>query len=78
MARFNVGQIVELADSCFGEVGVEGLLQTGDRGTVVVGGRMNDLGVMWARVLWHRIGSEVNIVENEFRVYTHPADAPGH
>ena len=71
---FTVGQIVELDAWGFGE---GALLQTGDRGTVVVGGRMNEFGAMAARVLWHRIGREADMVEHRLRVCTHLVDAPG-
>ena len=74
MARFNVGQIVELDAWGFGE---GGRLQTGDRGTVVVGGRMNEFDAMVARVQWHKTGRVTDMVEHRLRVYTHPADAPG-
>ena len=63
---FTVGQIVELDAWGFGE---GALLQTGDRGTVVVGGRMNEFSAMVARVLWHRTGIEADMVEDRLRIY---------
>ena len=39
---------------------------------------MNEFSAMVARVLWHRTGIEADMVEERLRVYTTPADAPGH
>ena len=70
MARFNVSQIVELAWG-FGE---GSMLQTGDRGTVVVGGHMSEHDGMVARVHWHRIGREADMVEYRLRIYVPPVN----
>ncbi len=74
VARFSIGQIVELDATGFGP---GALLQTGDRGTVVRGGFMNRFGAMQAMVLWHKDGRERDMVEDRLRAYVNPADAPG-
>jgi len=73
-ARFHVGEIVELDATGF----LPGAsLQTGDRGTVVRKGRVNEFGAMETRVLWHKDGRESGMVEYRLRMYTNPMDAPG-
>ena len=69
MARFNVGQIVELDAWGFGE-GAE--LQTGDRGTVIVAGRMREFDSVVANVRWHKTVRASEMVEYRQKVYTQP------
>ena len=71
---FRVGQIVELDASGFGP---GALLQTGERGTVVAPGRVNGVGAVEYKVLWHKDGVESGMVQDRLRMYTHPMDKPG-
>ena len=74
MAGFNVGQIVQLDAWGFGQ---GALLQTGDRGTVVVRGHLNEFDAYAPNVLWHKNGITAIMSEDRLSVYTNPADAPG-
>ena len=73
MARFNVGQIVEMVEY----FGCAGLPQAGDRGTVVVRGHLNEFNVYAPKVLWHKNGEELVVREDLLSIYTNPADALG-
>lgn len=74
MPHYNVGQIVELDATGFGP---GALLRTGDRGTVIAPGRVDEFRAMVYGVLWHKDGREHDMVEDRLRIFTHPMDKPG-
>ncbi len=66
-SRYNIGQIVELDATGFGP---GALLQTGDLGTVISTGHVNEFGATMYRLLWHRDGRENDMVEDRLRIST--------
>ena len=72
--RFNAGQIIELDATGF----LPGAaLQTGDRGTILSQGILNEFGHMEHKILWHKNGWETHMIADRLRLYVNSMDLPG-
>ena len=70
--RFNIGQTVELEATFPG-----GSLNTGDKGTIVERGLVNEFGAIEVTVLWQKNSQETIIEEDRLRISERPISAPG-